>query len=201
MKSSTTGKVTRVKTRHLSLICFGTSLSLSHNMGQTPTYNLQKGLPPKRKVLTHYSGLVQHRPVSPQTHLERHRASREVPRRRHTALRMVPLKRIQRTRRNGPHGGIHVVTATKIQPRRLRCCDGDWPKMRFVQLTVADHHSRKLKYVREFGTPWQATSGRLFTSVELVVVHRSSLQRCESCPSFDWPLFCRHSIVLICGRA
>ena len=42
--------------------------------------------------------------------------------------------------------------------------------LRFVQLTVADHHSRKLKYLREFGTAWQANSGRLLTSVELVAV-------------------------------
>ena len=42
--------------------------------------------------------------------------------------------------------------------------------LRFVQLTIADHHSRKLKYLREFGKAWEAASGRQLTSVEFVAV-------------------------------
>ena len=42
--------------------------------------------------------------------------------------------------------------------------------LRFVQLTVASRHSRKLKYLLEFGTAWQKKCGRNLTNVKLVAV-------------------------------
>ena len=55
-------------------------------------------------------------------------------------------------------GGFDVVMVTG--PNSLR----------FVQLTVASHHSQKLKYLREFGTAWETACQRDLTSVELVAV-------------------------------
>ena len=42
--------------------------------------------------------------------------------------------------------------------------------LRFVQVTVANHHSRKLKYLRQFGRAWENATNQMLTAVELVAV-------------------------------
>jgi hypothetical protein len=55
-------------------------------------------------------------------------------------------------------GGFDVVMVTGLT------------SLRFVQLTVASRHSRKLKYLRDFGKLWEQACGRNLTNVELVAV-------------------------------
>ena len=55
-------------------------------------------------------------------------------------------------------GGFDVVMVTGLT------------SLRFVQLTVASRHSRKLKYLRDFGKVWEQACRRKLTNVELVAV-------------------------------